>query len=217
MSAFKLFLGLSVLALTISGCAALEGLGSNVTPPTLIERTPFPKLPSNVTSNDFYLKMHLLISTDGMVKQASLENSSGDPLWDTLAIGCVLQWRYSPAMSDNKAIQMKIDQTAHVIYVPPIMMELSEIRLSNSESANQVYSDLKAGKSFDTLAVQYSIAPTKAKGGYLGKIDINRYPDDVIDALNDLKPGEFTAPLKLGVYTVIFLRAQKQTQPEALK
>ena len=197
----------SMVALLLSGCAVFEGLGPEVTAPVLIEKTDFPQLPSTVTTRDFYLKLHLMIGEDGSVRQVSLENSSGDRSWDSAAVSCVMKWRYSPAMSNDKPIRMKIDQTAHVLYEPPIMMDLSEILCATQADADSVYAGLKSGVRFEVLASKYSIAKSKEDNGHLGNIDINRFPEEVSAVLKDLKPGEFTSPLKLGWYSAVFLRA----------
>ena len=197
---FLLFL----FSISIFGCATFEKPNKDVTPPTLIEKTAFPPPPSTVTSKDFYLKLELLIGKDGSVMQVELENSSGDAKWDSMAVQSILHWKYSPAMLKNKPIQLRISQNAHIIYFAPVMMSLSEIVCSTAADADSVYVALQAGKGFDSLARKFSIFDSKIRGGYLGEVDIHRFPEDIQAELQKLKPGEYTNPLPLGSFYAIY-------------
>lgn len=205
MSGLKLFL-LFVSTVIMIGCAEFGQLGANITPPTLLEKTVLPPPPPTIKSQDFNLKLELLISKEGKVLYAQMRNSSGDPNWDSLAVQCVLQWKYAPAMSDGKPIQLKIAQTAHVVLSPPVMMNLSEILCATLAEADSVYSALQAGMNFDSLAVKYSVSSSGVNGGKLGELDIHRYGDEIQDALHRLKPGDYTHPLQMGPNYVIYKR-----------
>lgn len=175
-----------------------------LTPPTLIAKTSLPTLPSNVDSKNFYLKLNLLIGKDGSVKEVELENSSGDAKWDSLAAQSILQWKYSPAMLGSRPVQLRISQTAHVIYLAPVMMRLWEIVCSTAAEADSVSSALQAGKDFDSVAMQFSLSNSRTRGGYLGEVDIHQFPEEIQIELKRLKPGEFTRPLPLGSYFAIY-------------
>ncbi len=213
MSGLRLFLSF-VSAALIFGCAEFGQLGANVTPPALLEKTALPPPPATIKSQDFNLKLELVISKEGKVLYAHLRNSSGDPDWDSLAVQNVFEWKYAPAMSDGKPIQMKIAQTAHVILSPPMMMNLSEILCTTLAGADSVYSELQAGMSFDSLARKYSIAGSAVNGGKLGEIDIHRYGDEIQSALQRLRPGDFTHPLEMGPNYVIYKRQPGIKSPE---
>jgi TonB family protein len=207
MSGLRFAPVLLLTAVLCAGCATFGGLGSNVTPPTLIQKTPLPAPPPSINPQNFNLKMELLISKDGKVLYAQLRNSSGDPDWDSAAVKCILQWKYSPAMSEGKPIQLKISQLAHVVPSPPLMMNLAEIMCASLADADSAYAALEAGGDFASLAQKYSVAPSAAKGGDLGSIDIHMYGDEIQSSLQELKPGEYTAPIQFGEDYVIFKRA----------
>ncbi|MFZ1083062.1 MAG: peptidylprolyl isomerase [Candidatus Kryptoniota bacterium] len=212
MSGLKLLPLFALLSFMI-GCSSLGGLESNIVPPTLIEKTLLPPTPPTVDAKDFYLKLELLISKEGKVLHATLQNTSGDQSWDSLAVQCVMQWKYAPATSDGKPVQLKIEQTARVVVTPPMMMQLSEIVCPTLSEADSVYSALEKGAAFDSLAKTHSISSSAAAGGYLGEIDIHNYQDEIESVLKDLKPGEYTHPLPWGQNYVIYKRqtAEKST------
>lgn len=197
---------LPVIALAgfIAGCSTFGTMESNVVTPTLVEKTALPTAPPTVDSHDFYLKLELLISKEGKVLHADLENTSGDQHWDSLAVQSIMQWKYTPATYNGKPIQLKIAQTAKVVVTQPLMMQVSEIVCATLAQADSIYSALGKGAAFDSLAKAYSISSTAAAGGYIGNIDINNFPDDTQSALKGLKPGEFTRPLPRGENYAIY-------------
>jgi len=205
MSGFKL-LPLAFLAVLYVGCALFGQMGSDITPPTLIQRTALPAPPPNINTQDFNLKMELLISKDGEVLYAQLKNSSGDSEWDSAAVKSILHWKYSPAMSNGKPIQLKISQLAHVVPAPPLMMNLAEIMCATLADADSAYGALQAGASFDSLAKRYSISSSAEKRGSLGSVDIHMYGDEIQAELKKLDPGEYTHPIEFGQDYVIYKR-----------
>jgi TonB family protein len=205
MSGLKL-LPLALLTALYVGCATFGGLGSNITPPTLIQKTALPAPPPNINSQDFNLKMELLVSKEGKVLYAQLQNSSGDPAWDSAAVKCILQWKYSPAMSDGKPVQLKISQVAHVIPTAPLMMDISEIMCATLADADSAFAALRAGEDFSTVAKKYSTAESAGKGGSLGSVDIHMYGDEIQAELKNLDPGEYTHPVEFGPNYVIYKR-----------
>jgi len=205
MSGLKL-IPLVVFSILLAGCAGFDSLSSDIVAPTLIEKSPLPPPPTTIVSGDFYLKMILVINKEGKVLAAHLENSSGDSHWDSLAVEEIMQWKYAPATANNKPIQMKIAQTAHVITLAPVIMALCEIVCPTEAGADSVYAALQAGTAFDSLATKYSISSTSAKGGSLGEVDIHRYSDDVQSELKRLKPGDFTPPISVGQNFIIYMR-----------
>ncbi len=205
MSGLKL-LPLALITSLYIGCATFGGLGSTITPPTLIQKTALPAPPPSTNARDFNIKTELLISKEGKVLYAQLQNSSGDPEWDSAAVKCILQWKYSPAMSDGKPVQVKISQLAHVVPAPPLMVDISEIMCASLADADSVYAALQAGGDFVALAKKYSVAESAGKGGNLGSVDIHMYGDDIQTELKRLEPGEYTSPVEFGQNYVIYKR-----------
>ena len=194
------------LAVLVAGCASFDGLESSVVPPTLIEKAPLPPPPQGFASQDFYIRMELLIGVDGSVRHVTLTKATGDREWDAAAIERIMQWKYSPALANDKPIQMRIIQTARVVSTQPVMMDLSQMTFATFTKADTAYRLLKAGAAFDSLAVICASEIHGVTNGHIGNVDIHRYPDEIQAELRSLKSGDFTAPLPLGPYFAIFQR-----------
>jgi len=86
---------------------------------------------------------------------------------------------------------------------------LKEIILSDPLAAAKVKEMLVAGKSFDDLARKYSVNKnTSVYGGDMGFIDYNDL-GPYSDKVKNLKPGEWTGPLRKGPVS-FFLQCKEQ-------
>ncbi len=150
--------------------------------------------------------MELVVSKEGKVLYAELQNSSGDPEWDSAAVKCILQWKYSPGLADGKPIQLKISQLAHVVPAPPLMMDLAEIMCATLADADSAYAALQAGADFGSMVKKYSVAESAEKAGNLGQVDIHMYGDEIQSELKSLEPGQYTHPIEFGQNYVIYKR-----------
>lgn len=206
MSGFKLLPCALVLTFFYVGCAIFGQGSSDIVPPTLIQKTALPSPPPSVISSDFSLRIHLLISKEGDVLNAQLENSSGDAGWDSAAVKSILLWKYSPATLNGKPIQLRIFQVAHVVSASPVMMMISEIVLATHFEADSVYASLLAGTGFDSLARRYSISATAKMGGVIGSVDIHTFGEEIQNELQKLEVGQFTSPLRVGQNYIIYKR-----------
>ena len=76
--------------------------------------------------------------------------------------------------------------------------EKKEAENKAKETAKEVISKLKAGEKFEDLVKTYSKdSSTKDNDGSLGKLNKGDYDDDVLNALNKLKVGEYSdTPVK---------------------
>lgn len=76
--------------------------------------------------------------------------------------------------------------------------------------ADKVAAELKAGKSFSALAVSESSAPEALDGGDLGWRRVDELPPAVLQVVNTLQPGEFTAPLRdASGFTILKLEGKR--------
>jgi peptidyl-prolyl cis-trans isomerase SurA len=76
--------------------------------------------------------------------------------------------------------------------------------------ADQIESDLKAGKSFAALAVSNSTAPEALDGGDLGWRRIDELPPAVQQVVNSLQPGAYTEPLRdASGFTILKLEGKR--------
>jgi hypothetical protein len=196
---------LLLLGLALSGCIASLPTETYVAP-KLIDQEPFPALPPNLVMfrQDFHMKLQ--IGIDGTVRHVILDHWSGDPEWDSSAVERIRRWRFTPGTYNGTPVKLWVDLHACVRCEEPVMMGVMEIIVPTREIADSIYAMLRTGADFETLATQFSIAPSRAHGGRLGEIDIHRFSDVVHDALMDVKTNEFTPPLAVGNYFCIYKR-----------
>jgi peptidyl-prolyl cis-trans isomerase SurA len=79
-----------------------------------------------------------------------------------------------------------------------------------TQGAQQLITQLQQGAPFAAVARQFSSAPTAASGGDAGWISPGEMPPEVDAALEQLRPGQLSAPIpvKDGVY-IIYLRDKR--------
>ena len=79
-----------------------------------------------------------------------------------------------------------------------------------TDEANQLVGQLHQGAQFAAVARQFSAADTAANGGNAGWVTGSDYPQEVRDALADMRPGSLSAPIqtKDGVY-IVFLQEKQ--------
>jgi PPIC-type PPIASE domain len=196
---------LLLLGLALSGCIASQPSESYIAP-KLIDQEPFPALPPNLViyRQDFHMKLQ--VGADGTVLHVFFDHWSGDPEWDSIAVQRIRHWRFSPGMYNGTPVKLWVDLHACVRCEEPVMMAVEEIMCPTRQIADSVYTLLRSGSDFETLASACSIAPSRPHGGRLGEVDIHRFPDVVHNALMDIKSNEFTAPLAVGNYYCIYKR-----------
>ncbi len=84
------------------------------------------------------------------------------------------------------------------IFVEPSGMEISHILVENEDEAMDILAQLKAGRDFTELAQEFSICPSKEKGGDLGLVnETSSLVEEFKVAALELKSGEMTeTPVK---------------------
>lgn len=194
------------LFLFIAGCSIFKPDEPVLIQPKLIKQYALPPLTQSIYSDYFEFLCEMLIDTKGDVERAKLLTGSGDETWDTLAVQSLLKWKYQPAMLDGYPIKLLVRTKIRVMFSDPVFISLAEIELENSLLADSVYNELLKGKEFYELAGKYSVSPSRNNKGVLGDVNIKLYSKNIASVLFELKPGEFTKPLKYGEHFIIFKR-----------
>jgi hypothetical protein len=192
----------AVVFVSLIGCIASE---ETLTPdgwPEVISMASLPALPQR----ELRLKVLFLVLDNGAVADVRLRGTSGDPHWDTLASESMRQWRFTPALHDSSPNGRWIQKRIIVEAESPVVMTLGEIVTSSKEQADSLYSLLRTGVDFDSLAGLSSTGSSGKLGKFLGRVDIVVYPKHVRDELRKLSTNEMTRPLRLGADYIIYKR-----------
>ena len=98
---------------------------------------------------------------------------------------------------------------------------IDAVRVGGMETAEngakQLVSQMQQGAPFPAVARQFSASPTAANGGDAGWISPGEMPPEVDAALEQLRPGQLSAPIPVrdGVY-IIYLREKRSGAKAAL-
>jgi peptidyl-prolyl cis-trans isomerase SurA len=65
-----------------------------------------------------------------------------------------------------------------------------------AEKANEVHAKLEEGMDFASAAISYSQSQEALDGGEVGWRDLNSVPRDFADAIRNLRPGQYTVPIR---------------------
>ncbi len=196
---------LLLLSLLI-GCGTGTETESSIVPPELVTLSPLPPYRAPSVRPSIKLDMLILVTKEGLVEDAKLQGSSGDPEWDSLALKAVRQWQFTPPTRNGQPTDLWIRQQVTVQFQEPILLTLAEIICSTQQDGDTLYQMLEQGADFAALARQTGRSPSNAPDGYLGTVDISLYPPQVREALRSLSVGETTKPIRLGAKYVIFKR-----------
>ncbi|MGH8184481.1 MAG: peptidylprolyl isomerase [Rhodanobacteraceae bacterium] len=100
-------------------------------------------------------------------------------------------------------------QLARILVGLPEGADAKQIAAAQAK-ADQIEGELKAGKSFASLAVSDSSAPEALDGGNLGWRRVDELPPAVQQIVNSLQPGQATQPLRdASGFTILKLEAKR--------
>ncbi len=191
-----------VLFVSLIGCATSEETTIPDSWPEVISMASLPPL----AQRELKLKAFFLVLDDGSVADVKLRGTSGDPHWDTLATESMKQWQFTPAVHDSSPNGRWIPERILVESETPVVITLSEIVASSMNQADSLYSLLRTGVDFDSLAGLLSKGSSGIHGKFLGTIDIVQYPKHIRDELRKLNFNDITRPLRLGADYIIYKR-----------
>jgi TonB family protein len=188
------------------GCGTVQQTGGPIEPPELIKMTSLPTISSSISWAGLKLVLMLHVMKDGTVGEVRMVESSGMPEWDTLAIQSIKQWQFLPGRYEGEVADLWIRQPIVVKPREATTLTLGEIVCGTQDEADSIHGRLDRGEEFESLASRYSIAPSRAQGGFLGTVDIAIYPQHVRNELRRLRQGEYTSPLRVGDRYYIYRR-----------
>jgi foldase protein PrsA len=119
---------------------------------------------------------------------------------------------YSEIKVDQREIDSLYNSRKDMFKNDEEMLNLSHIVLNTEGAANAVYKRLKEGDDFAILAADFSEDnATRKNSGELGFLPVSAIEEDIIKALNKIKNGQFTPPIKSqsGYYHIFLLKDRR--------
>jgi parvulin-like peptidyl-prolyl isomerase len=189
-----------------SGCTVFQPEESTLIQPALLKQSELPPLRESITNNYFEFYCEMMINTNGDVERARILAGSNDPVWDSLAVLSLMEWKYAPAIYGGHPINLLVRRKVKVVYAEPRYISLAEIQCDSREDADKAYSELLNGIDFTSLVLKYSTSDSKTKNGLIGNVNLKHFSDDISFAVSKLNEGDFTKPLNYGEHFIIYKR-----------
>ena len=189
-----------------SGRSIFQSDNKTLIEPKLLKQTELPPLRVYLGKNNFEFLCEIYINSNGDVERAKLLTKSDDPVWDSLTVISLLNWKYSPAIYNGQPVAIMIRRTVKIIFAEPQLFTLEEIQVTNKSTADSIYIALLDGADFGSLASLHSISRSRINNGYIGVINIKYYSNDIRLELNKLDYNEFTKPIIYGSGFILFKR-----------
>lgn len=190
----------------IASCGSINTTNTIKIEPRLLKQSPLPEFKLSPHIDEFEFFCELIINDKGNVEKARLLRSSGDSEWDSLCTLSLLQWRFSPATSDGKAVKSVIRRRIKVVFNEPLLLHLGEIVCETRQSADSAYQELMNNSPFADVADRFSISDSKVNNGDLGKVNLLYFNEILRKEILELEPGDFTNPMPYGNHYIILKR-----------
>ena len=157
-----------------------------------------------------YAQMKSAFAAQGVDIQNLREQIRTQITWRTLVSGV---YGHNVRVGDvqvNNALQRMSNQASQTQYL------MAEIFLDSARAggeqqaiagANQLIGQMQKGAPFEAVARQFSSSPTAANGGDTGWVTAAETPPEIAKAVEQLRPGQMSAPIPVsdGVY-IVYLR-----------
>ena len=202
---------LVLLFLLIAGCSTGYHLNPSIEPPELVSLVPLPPYRGISSGRNLKLELLMCVTKEGTVRDVQCLNSSGNPEWDSLALQSVRGWRFTPPRRNGELTDLWIRQAVTVEFQEPVLMVLGEVSATNERSADSLFQLLDSGFDFGSLLTQSVPAVRDLQVSVLGTVDVTQYPPRVREALERLRVGEITRPVRVGDRYFIYKRLSKRT------
>ena len=204
-----------LLLLIICGCATTQLPDSSGTLPVLLYQVPLPSTDRATYWGELKIDLKLRIAKDSSVQDILFLSSNTDPQWESSAKKEIQKWRFLPATQNGVPVPVWIRQSIIIRSEKPLTLSQSKIVSADYGGADSIYTLLKMGEDFESLARKGSAVPPPEYLGKIGEVDIRTFPFPIQKELEKLNVGEFTTPLQLGHSYIIFKRLIPERESKA--
>jgi TonB family protein len=194
------------LIVVLGGCCTHR---EAMTPPEtvdIVRMTSLPPIQQREYQPQFKVNVIFHVRKDGSVADVRVLSSSGDVQWDETAVDSMRNWRFSPLPPDSPDEGVFIRRTILVQIQESVFLTLGELYAGSREEADSFYTLLRQGYDFLELARESGAKTLTDMGGFVGMVNIARYPEQVRDRLRQLREHEITQPIRVGDTYVIYKR-----------
>jgi len=102
------------------------------------------------------------------------------------------------------------------VFVQPVMLDMSEIVLTNADQAAEVFTNLENGASFGKMLQQFGAETTSKKfDGHIGNLPITQF-GSMASALGSIQPGDYAGPFQVASNYFVILRCNERTESRLL-
>jgi hypothetical protein len=197
---FMFFIALIV----VIGCSSQRN-NFDQSVPYPVKMALFPAL-AEAPKKDFSLTVLFYLNQDGNVLDVALAGDGISPEWDAAAIDSMRKWVFSkPSQIDNQE-GIWVRRTVKVQFEDTVIMNLVSVSIPNESVADSVYATLTYRSKLEELFED----PTKHAFPYTYSAvydqNLGVYPDHVRNELKKLRIFNYTKPIKLDSYYVIYQR-----------
>jgi len=202
---------LVLLLILMAGCSTSYQVSPSLEPPELVSLVPLPPYRGISFGQNLKLDLVMLVTKEGIVRDVQCLNSSGNSEWDSLALRSVRGWRFTSPRRNGEPTDLWIRQSVTVEFQEPVMMVLGEVSSTSERFADSLFQLLDSGVDFGALLAQPSTSVPQLQVNILGTVDVTQYPPRVREALQRLRIGDITHPVRVGERYFIYKRLSKGT------
>ncbi len=102
------------------------------------------------------------------------------------------------------------------LFVQPVMLDMSEIVLTNADQAAEVFTKLENGGSFSKLLNEFGAETTSKKfDGHIGNLPITQF-GSMASALGNIQPSDYAGPFQVASNYFVILRCNERTESRQL-
>jgi TonB family protein len=204
----KNFAFLFLAAYFLSCSAAKEDRQSST--PKLISQNQLPPIPAGLNSGPINLDAMLHIMENGTIDEVHISKGTTDPNWNAQAEAIMRQWRFLPAVVNDKPVPTWYHLQTVIRFAEPVNYSLAEIVCRSAADGDSVYADLKRGVSFEKLVKAFSIDSSSLEhAGKIGMTNIYSFPEELRNPIQKLDVNDFTQPISYGNRFYVFQRLKE--------
>lgn len=191
----SVFTSVPVVLLLLTGCAVTHEAESPTPQPEVINITPLPPLNPEWSVGGMKLNLLIHVRQDGTVDQARMLGSSGDKVWDSLAVQAIKQWRYDVPRRNGTPTDVWMRQLVVIQIQEPVMMTVGKLIRTSRHEADSLYALVEKGNGADSLFKET-----------VETCDILKLAPSIRSELLKLRVNDVTRPIRVGETYVIYKR-----------